>query len=64
MVMPTTTPLSILSPDFPKEMAALVFSTIEEATLRPYRICWDILMSFLARHWILVIGIIFLFLSR
>ncbi len=58
--MPTTTPFSITSPDFPKEMAALVFSTIEEATLRAYRIYWDILMSFLARHWMLVIGVLFL----
>ena len=58
--MPTTTPFSILSPDFPQEMVALFFNAIEEGTMRAYRMYWDILMSILAQHWMLVIGLLFL----
>ncbi|MDB5190003.1 MAG: hypothetical protein JWN49_329 [Parcubacteria group bacterium] len=45
----TTSPLG---PDFIKQVVDLLTIGIAQATAHAYRMMWDILLSFLAQHWL------------
>ncbi len=57
---PTTTQTV---PDFLKTLIPQIFQTFDEATRKAYRMLWDIFMSFVVDHWLVILGIlIFVFL--
>lgn len=43
---------SPLGPDFVKQMVELLTTGVAQATAHAYRIFWEILLSFLAQHWL------------
>lgn len=43
---------SPLGPDFAKESLEILMNGIAEATIHTYRVFWEMLLSFLAQHWL------------
>ena len=45
-----------LDPDFVKESLETLMNGVAEATIHTYRVFWEILLSFLAQHWLATLG--------
>src|ERR1041384_2590417 len=50
---PTTTPQ--FGPDFVKELIPWMIQQFSVATAKAFRMIWDIGMTYLAQHWVMVI---------
>ena len=57
---PTTTPQ--FGPDFVKELIPWMFARIGEETAKAFRMFWDIGMTYLAQHWVVVLVGLFVIL--
>ena len=57
MITSSSTPFG---PDFTKDIVGLLLNGIEEGTKMAYQMLWNILITFLKEHWILVLGSLFI----
>ncbi|MEO6536187.1 MAG: hypothetical protein ABIT47_00710 [Candidatus Paceibacterota bacterium] len=54
---------SPFGPDYIKQTVDLLTTGITQATAHDYRIGWDILLSFLAHHWLGTLGVLLAILA-
>ena len=55
----TSTSTPPFGPDFVKELISLMMQKIEESTKQTYHMMWDVMMNYLAQHWVAVLFAVF-----